>query len=188
MGQDAGGLNGTRLNAPHPAANVAPEIDQTRFAITVMQNAMPSHAAPDAADDLGRFVAAQAPVHAQALAELHLGRKTSHWMWFVFPQLRGLGHSATAWQYGIASLAEARAFLAHPVLGERLRTCCAALLALKGGSANSIFGSPDDLKLKSSMTLFAAAAQTPADRQPFLDVLARFYGGQQDERTLALLR
>ncbi|MDB5894867.1 MAG: calpastatin [Rhodoferax sp.] len=137
--------------------------------------------------DLERFVAAQAPVFADALAELQRGRKTGHWMWFVFPQLRGLGQSHMAWHYGIASAAEAQAYLAHAVLGPRLHDCCDALLALPVGTAASIFGSPDDLKLKSSMTLFEAAASSPDGKRPFQEVLARFYAGQPDPRTLALL-
>ena len=106
---------------------------------------------------LNRFVTAQAPVFAAALDELKAGRKQSHWMWFVFPQLRGLGHSAMAEFYGISSLAEARAYLAHPLLGPRLILCTETVLALQGRSVHAIFGSPDDLKFCSSMTLFAIA-------------------------------
>jgi uncharacterized protein (DUF1810 family) len=142
--------------------------------------------------DLERFVTAQAPVFADALAELQRGRKTGHWMWFVFPQMRGLGQSPTALHYGMASVAEARAYLAHPVLGPRLQACCEALLALPvtaaGPTAASIFGSPDDLKLKSSMTLFeVAAASKPEARRLFGDVLARFHAGQRDARTLVMV-
>jgi len=136
--------------------------------------------------DLQRFVDAQAPVYRQALAELPAGRKRSHWMWFVFPQLRGLGHSAMAQRYGIGSLEEAAAYLRHPLLGERLRSCCEALLGIEGQSALDILGSPDDLKLRSSMTLFARAAP----EEPLFDrVLARYWAeAPRDERTEQLLR
>jgi uncharacterized protein (DUF1810 family) len=133
--------------------------------------------------DLQRFVSAQAGVYDQALAELRRGRKQSHWMWFVFPQLKGLGISATAQHYGIASLAEAEAYLAHPVLGPRLRDCAAAALAVEGRSAHDIFGSPDDLKFRSSMTLFQAAAP---DEPLFAQALERDFAGP-DPRTLDLL-
>ena len=135
--------------------------------------------------DLDRFVQAQAPVYAQALRELRAGRKQSHWMWFVFPQHEALGRSATAVRYGIRSLDEARAYLAHPVLGPRLRECCQALVDLHGErDAHTILGSPDDAKLRSCLTLFLAAA--PGE-PVFEACLARYYGGRRDERTLALL-
>ncbi|MFN6997191.1 MAG: DUF1810 domain-containing protein [Aquincola tertiaricarbonis] len=134
---------------------------------------------------LQRFVDAQAPVMAQVQRELAAGRKTSHWMWFVFPQLRGLGRSSTAQHYGIASLDEARAYLAHPVLGPRLRHCAQLLLALPHHrTAMEVLGSPDDLKLHSSMTLFAQAA--PQDPL-WQHMLARFHGGRADAATLRLL-
>jgi uncharacterized protein (DUF1810 family) len=133
--------------------------------------------------DLQRFIAAQDGVYADALAELRAGRKRTHWMWFVFPQLAGLGSSATAQRYGIASLDEARAYLDDPVLGPRLRECAAAMLAADGTSATEILGYPDDLKLRSSMTLFARAAGDPAVFQAVLD---RYYDGP-DTRTLDLL-
>ncbi|MDE2607779.1 MAG: DUF1810 domain-containing protein [Burkholderiales bacterium] len=132
---------------------------------------------------LDRFVTAQAGVIEDVRAELRAGRKASHWMWFVFPQLKALGRSATALHYGIASLAEARAYLAHPVLGARLRECCALMLQVPGRGAHEILGSPDDLKFRSCCTLFALAQpQEPLFRQ----CLERFYGGQEDERTMAL--
>ena len=137
-----------------------------------------------ASPDLERFVAAQAPVYAQALTELKLGRKASHWMWFVFPQLAGLGRSPTARYYGIASADEARAYLAHPLLGPRLRESSEALLAHRGRSAESILGPVDALKLRSSMTLFEAAAEEPG---PFARVLETFYDGERDPLTLDLL-
>ena len=133
--------------------------------------------------DLDRFVTAQAQVYANVCEELRAGRKTSHWMWFIFPQLRGLGHSPTARRYGIGSRAEAIAYMAHPVLGPRLLECAGLMLAVEGRSAHSILGSPDDLKLHSSMTLFGEVSDSAAFRQ----VLDRYYGGERDKRTLALL-
>ena len=133
--------------------------------------------------DLQRFLDAQDPVYETVLAELRAGRKRSHWMWFVFPQLRGLGSSPTAVHYGIDSRAEAQAYLAEPVLGGRLRECTGLVLAVDGRSAGEIFGSPDDLKLRSSMTLFARAAGDPA---LFQSVLDRYYDGP-DPLTLKLL-
>ena len=134
--------------------------------------------------DLERFVTAQAPVFETALGELRAGRKRSHWMWFVFPQLRGLGHSATAEFYGIVSLDEARAYLAHPVLAPRLVRCTEAVLAHADRSLHEIFGSPDDMKFGSCMTLFAAAGE-PAVVIRAIDVRC---AGRRDARTLALLR
>jgi uncharacterized protein (DUF1810 family) len=135
--------------------------------------------------DLERFVTAQAPAFASALAELRAGQKRSHWMWFVFPQLRGLGHSAMARRYGLGSLAEARAYLAHPLLGPRLVACTRAVLAVEGRSLRAIFGWPDDVKFRSSMTLFALAADE--DDSVFRQALDRYCNGHADERTLALL-
>ena len=133
---------------------------------------------------LQRFVDAQDPVFAQVCAELAAGAKTSHWMWFVFPQLKALGRSDIARHYGIASPAEAGAYWRHPVLGPRLKTCVALVLAVNGKTALQIFGSPDDLKLRSSLTLFAQVApQEPVFRQ----ALEKFYGEQPDARTLELL-
>jgi len=133
---------------------------------------------------LQRFVDAQAPIYATVLAELRAGAKRTHWMWFVFPQIAGLGLSPTAQLYAISSLDEARAYLAHPVLGPRLREATAAVNAVAGRTAHDIFGSPDELKFRSSMTLFAAAApQEPA----FQAALDRYFGGQPDPRTLELL-
>jgi uncharacterized protein (DUF1810 family) len=136
------------------------------------------------ADGIERFVDAQDRVHDQVVAELRRGRKTSHWMWFVFPQLRGLGRSETARFYGLASADEARAYLAHPVLGPRLRECVALVLDVDGRSVHEIFGSPDDLKLRSCLTLFAHIAP---DDGLFQRALDRLFGGERDERTLALL-
>ena len=136
--------------------------------------------------DLERFVQAQAGgTYDRALAELRAGRKTGHWIWFVLPQVAGLGSSPTSRHYAIADLAEARAYLAHPVLGARLRECCAALLALDEGlTAQRVLGDIDAIKLRSSMTLFARA---DPDEAIFGDVLGRYFDGAEDERTLALL-
>lgn len=134
--------------------------------------------------DLKRFVDAQAPVYRTVLEELRAGRKRSHWMWFVFPQLRGLGSSPTAVHYGIPSLEEARAYLADELLGPRLRECTRLVNEVRDRSAAQIFGSPDDLKLRSSMTLFARATEDNGD---FLALLDKYYGGEQDPLTLARL-
>ena len=135
--------------------------------------------------DLARFLDAQAPVIDMARAELARGAKRSHWMWFVFPQLKGLGRSATAARYGIASRAEAEAYLAHPVLGARLVHCAALANAVPRKSAHDIFGAPDDLKFHSCMTLFAhAEPEAPA----FRAALDRFFDGREDDATLRLLR
>ncbi|MDQ0475188.1 DUF1810 domain-containing protein [Labrys wisconsinensis] len=133
--------------------------------------------------DLERFVTAQVGSYDTALQELRAGRKRSHWMWFVFPQLRGLGLSATARFYGIGSLAEARAYREHPVLGPRLVATTQAMLQHRGFSAHAILGSPDDLKFRSSMTLFARL--DPAG--PFRAALDAFYAGEEDGATLRLL-
>ncbi len=134
--------------------------------------------------DLERFVAAQGPIYRQVTQELRRGAKRTHWMWFVFPQLRGLGRSATAEHYGIASEDEARAYWRHPVLGPRLTECTELLLAITGKTAVEVLGSPDDLKLRSSMTLFERVAP---EEPIFAQTLERFFDGHRDERTLALL-
>lgn len=134
--------------------------------------------------DLNRFVTAQAPVYDTIVAELRAGRKRSHWMWFVFPQLSGLGGSPTAVRYGISSLEEAKAYLSHELLGPRLHECTRLLDQVQGRSVEEIFGSPDDLKLRSSMTLFALAAEDALD---FTALLDRYFGGQQDALTLGRL-
>ena len=137
-------------------------------------------------DDLERFVQAQdgGGTYEQALRELRAGRKTSHWMWFVFPQLAGLGHSPMAQAYALSSLQQARDYLAHPVLGPRLRACTAAVLSHPERSAEQVMGGIDALKLRSSMTLFARAAP---DEAAFREVLDAFYGGEPDARTDQLL-
>ena len=134
--------------------------------------------------DLARFVAAQADAFATVEDELRSGRKRSHWMWFIFPQLRGLGYSPTAQFYAIGSLDEARAYLAHPMLGPRLVRCTEHVLALTGRAPNAIFGSPDDLKFHSSMTLFAMVDESLEN--VFRKALERYFGGQTDSRTRAL--
>jgi len=131
--------------------------------------------------DLQRFVDAQDPVYAQVLAELRAGRKESHWMWFIFPQLRGLGHSTMATAFGIASRQEAGAYLKHPVLGWRLRECTSFVNLAEGRSIQQILGYPDDLKFRSSMTLFASVA---SDNQIFKDALGKYFGGEPDPLTL----
>ena len=134
--------------------------------------------------DLQRFADAQDRVYDRVLAELRAGAKRSHWIWFIFPQLSGLGSSSTAELFGIDSLEEARAYLAHPVLGPRLRECARLVASIEDRSVDEVFGWPDNLKVRSSMTLFAQATDHNAD---FLAMLDKFYGGQQDPRTLELL-
>jgi uncharacterized protein (DUF1810 family) len=134
--------------------------------------------------NLQRFVDAQTPVFEQACAELRAGRKTGHWMWFVFPQISGLGHSETARLYAIASRKEAEAYLGHPILGPNLRACTRLVNLVQARSAREIFGSPDDLKFRSSMTLFASAT---ADNQVFNDALQKYFGGEPDGLTLEKL-
>lgn len=134
--------------------------------------------------DLERFVEAQNPVIDQVKKELRSGRKRSHWMWFVFPQVAGLGKSRKARRYAVSSRQEAEAYLAHPVLGPRLRECTEIVNGVDGRSANQIFGSPDDLKFRSSMTLFEAVADEPS---PFSTALELYYDGERDQKTLEFL-
>ena len=131
--------------------------------------------------NLSRFFTAQAPVIEQVRDELRAGEKRSHWMWFVFPQIAGLGRSATAQHYAIASLEEARAYLTHDILGARLKECTALVVAVEGRSIEEIFGTPDDLKFHSSMTLFARAA--PREKI-FQEALQKYFGGAEDQATL----
>lgn len=135
-------------------------------------------------NSLQRFVEAQATDYQPALAEIKNGRKRSHWMWYIFPQIRGLGFSETSRYYAIKDRVEAASYLAHPVLGGRLVEICEALLGLPEASANRVFGSPDDLKLRSSMTLFAAV---PGASPVFEAVLGKFFAGTPDGKTLELL-
>lgn len=134
--------------------------------------------------DLDRFVRAQEQVYEQALGEIRSGRKQSHWMWYLFPQIDGLGSSATSRRYAIRSRAEAEAYLDHPRLGPRLTACSNALLEVRGLSASAILGSPDDLKLRSSATLFAAVSPPGSVFQALLE---RYYRGHPDRRTIELL-
>jgi uncharacterized protein (DUF1810 family) len=134
--------------------------------------------------NLQRFVDAQAPVYDTVRAELRQGRKRSHWMWFIFPQIAGLGHSAMSMRYAVSSLAEAEAYLNHPVLGPRLRECTRLVTLVEGRTANEILGSPDDMKLQSCLTLFANAA--PEDSL-FRDVLEKYFDGVEDPMTLQRL-
>jgi uncharacterized protein (DUF1810 family) len=134
--------------------------------------------------DLQRFVDAQARVYPDVVDELRAGRKRSHWIWFIFPQIAGLGSSATAARYAISSLDEARAYLRHDVLGPRLRECTRLVNDIAHRSIGEIFGSPDDMKVRSSMTLFSHA--TP-DNQEFVELLARYYDGVEDPLTLQRL-
>ena len=166
-----------------PSTPLTPPMSAPMSAAPLIQTA-----SPDAAVDhfrLRRFVDAQAPVIDQAMEELSLGQKRSHWMWFVFPQIQGLGHSAISREFAIDSLDEARAYLLHPVLGTRLREATRRVLAIENRSALQIFGSPDDMKFRSSMSLFALATE---DKQCFIDALSQYFHGSFDPRTLALLR
>ena len=134
--------------------------------------------------DLSRFISAQASVYESALAELRGGRKQTHWMWFIFPQIQGLGNSTMAIRYAIKSREEARQYLAHPILGKRLYECADAVLAVEGRSVSDIFGYPDDLKLKSSMTLFSSVAEPGS---VFSRILEKYFQGQSDLNTLEIL-
>jgi uncharacterized protein (DUF1810 family) len=138
----------------------------------------------ESTDTLQRFVTAQAVNYNDALAEITHGKKTTHWMWYVFPQIAGLGNSDMAKRYAIKDLAEAEAYLKHPVLGERLITISKAMLALNGNDPYAVLGSPDDMKLHSSMTLFTLV---PGSHPVFDAVLTKYYNGQKDERTLQII-
>ena len=131
--------------------------------------------------NLQRFVDAQDKVLDVVLEELRAGRKQTHWIWFIFPQLQGLGHSFQANHFGIASLSEAQAYLQHPLLGPRLRECTQRVNLQQGRTIEQIFGYPDDLKFRSSMTLFAHAT---SDNQPFVEAVRRYFGGEYDAVTL----
>jgi uncharacterized protein (DUF1810 family) len=134
--------------------------------------------------DFQRFVEAQDPVFDAVCAELRAGRKSSHWMWFIFPQLKGLGRSAESERFAIASLAEAESYLQHPILGPRLRTATALVNAIQGRSIHDILGAPDDLKFRSSMTLFSRATR---DNGVFQEALRKYYAGEPDPITVQLL-
>ena len=134
--------------------------------------------------NLTRFVEAQNPVYSRVCSELRAGAKTSHWMWFVFPQIKGLGHSAMAQKFAISSVDEAREYLEHPVLGARLRECTELVCAVTGKSAHEIFGAPDDLKFRSCMTLFAGVA---GEGSIFQEALKKYFAGEPDALTLRLI-
>ena len=134
--------------------------------------------------NLQRFVAAQNPVFDRVLAELEAGEKSSHWMWFVFPQIKGLGRSPLANEYAISSREEAVAYLAHPLLGPRLRQCARLVNQVEGRSIHQLFGSPDDMKFRSSMTLFAHAT---TDNQVFVEALEKYFSGELDPLTMERL-
>ena len=135
--------------------------------------------------NLVRFIQAQDPVYARVCSELRQGRKVSHWMWFVFPQIEGLGRSGMARKFAISSLEEARAYLDHPVLGPRLRECTQLVCQISETTIQEIFGSPDDMKFRSSMTLFAQAKH---GNEVFVQALEKYFGGQPDRRTMERLR
>ena|SRR5271157_3670120 len=135
--------------------------------------------------NLQRFLDAQKPVYDQVLSELRHGRKTSHWMWFIFPQLEGLGFSPTAQRFAISSLEEAEAYLAHPILGPRLSECTELVTRIEGRQASEVFGYPDDLKFRSCMTLFAHAT---SQNEVFIQALNKYFGGKSDPATLKLLK
>jgi len=138
----------------------------------------------DPDNTLNRFLSAQEDVYPHVLKELRNGKKTTHWMWFTFPQIDGLGHSSTAKYYSIKGIEEAKEYIAHPVLGKRLLECAGILLNTNGRSADEIFGSPDNMKLRSCMTLFNFIAP---EQKVFADVLKKYFGGEKDERSIALL-
>ncbi len=140
---------------------------------------------PEDAFNLRRFLQAQDPVYGTVLAELRSGQKRSHWMWYIFPQFEGLGYSSTSRYYAIKSEEEARQYLKHPVLGARLLECAKTVLDVQGRSASDIFGPPDDLKLRSSMTLFAQVSDPDS---VFARVIDKYFHGKRDDKTLALLK
>jgi uncharacterized protein (DUF1810 family) len=133
--------------------------------------------------DLKRFVEAQAPIYSRVIAELAAGHKQSHWMWFIFPQIAGLGFSAMAQRYAIGSRAEAVDYLGHPILGPRLIECTRLVLGISGSTIHAILGSPDDIKFRSSMTLFDSVSDNPV----FSQAIEKYYGSEKDEATLAIL-
>ena len=135
-------------------------------------------------NSLNRFIEAQQPVYPQALQELRNGKKTTHWMWFIFPQIEGLGQSSTAKYYSITTIEEAKEYLMHPILGKRLLECASAILKIENKTADEIFGSPDNAKLRSSMTLFNFVSP---EHEEFSEVLKKYFAGEQDEKTISIL-
>ncbi len=134
---------------------------------------------------INRFLEAQQNVYPRVLKELRNGKKTTHWMWFIFPQIEGLGHSSTAKYYSIKTIDEAKEYLAHPVLGKRLLECSNTILHINGRSANEIFGYPDDMKLRSCMTLFNSISP---ENKVFVDVLKKYFNSEKDQATLSILQ
>jgi uncharacterized protein (DUF1810 family) len=157
------------------------KMDARQSGTIEVRSRLPEMAADDSFD-LQRFVAAQHPMMDQVLAELRRGHKTGHWMWFVFPQIHGLGRSSTAVRFALSSRREAQAYLQHPILGPRLRECTQLVTAVDGRPIREILGFPDDLKFHSSMTLFAHAA---ADNELFMTALQKYFAGRFDAETLA---
>jgi uncharacterized protein (DUF1810 family) len=174
-----------RCSNPHEKATIVPLLLDVGVRQAARLKMLPDH--PTSSDDpynLQRFITAQLDDYEDVCAELQAGRKTSHWMWFIFPQMKGLGMSATSDRFAISSLDEAQAYLQHPVLGQRLRECTQLVNLVEGRSLGEIFGSPDHLKFRSCMTLFAQA--TP-ENQVFLDALKKYCAGEFDPATLRLL-
>jgi uncharacterized protein (DUF1810 family) len=136
-------------------------------------------------NDLSRFLSVQQNIFAQVVKELRNGKKTSHWMWFIFPQIEGLGHSSTSKYYSIKNINEAKEYIDHPILGMRLLECCNIILKIDGKTASDIFGYPDDIKLRSSLTLFHSIAP---EHKVFADVLKKYFASDQDEKTISILR
>jgi len=134
---------------------------------------------------INRLLEAQQAVYSKVLKELRNGKKTTHWMWFIFPQIEGLGHSSTAKYYSIKTIEEAKEYLAHPILGARLLECASIILEIENKTADDIFGYPDNAKLKSSMTLFNFISP---EHKEFADVLKKYFAGEQDEKTIAILQ
>ena len=134
---------------------------------------------------LNRFLSAQQPIYPQVLKEIRNAKKTTHWMWFIFPQIQGLGHSSTAKYYSIKSIEEAKEYIAHPVLGTRLIECSMIIFHIDNKSAHDIFGYPDDMKLRSCMTLFNFVAP---EQKVFTDVLQKYFAGEADEKTIAIFK
>ena len=134
---------------------------------------------------LNRFLSAQQNIYPQVIKELHNANKTTHWMWFIFPQIEGLGHSSTAKYYSIRNMDETKEYLAHPVLGERLLECSNIILNINGKTVDDVFGYPDNMKLKSCMTLFNFVAP---EQKVFADVLKKYFAGKPDEQTIAILQ
>ena len=175
----------TPLREPGQVRTYRNGIREHVVASQAQMNNEPSSTAVRDPFDLRRFLEAQEGEYSQALSELKRGRKESHWIWFIFPQIDGLGHSSTSKHYAIKSMAEAREYLKHPVLGRRLKECCEAVLALGEKDIAKVLGYPDDLKFRSSMTLFAEVA---GQASVFAKLLQKYFAGRPDDRTLEILQ